>query len=93
MELIYLLSSLLTGGVCSGRLKKGLFGAGTTRKGGSFVRTQLEKRGLRCGSGQKKRGGGGFTAIHTYMTYSYTYASAPRPPGATPGCISNTVMS
>ena len=36
--------------------KKGVFGAGTTRKGGSYVRTQLEKGVL--GAGQVKRGGG-----------------------------------
>ena len=44
-------------GVCSGRLKKGVFGAGTTQKGGSCVQAQLEKGVL--GVGQVKKEGGG----------------------------------
>ena len=37
MELIYLLSSLLTGGVCSGRLKKGGLQCGPNSKQGTNV--------------------------------------------------------
>ena len=35
--------------------------------GGSSVRAQLEKRGLRCGSGQKKVGGGGVLYRDTHL--------------------------
>ena len=61
-------------GVCSGRLKRG---------GGSLVRAQLEKGGLRCESNSKKgglrcgsgqKGGGGvFTAAHTYTEHICEY--------------------
>ena len=77
-------------GVCSGRLKKGVFGAGTTRKGGSYVRAQLEKGVLGAGPVQKRGGLPRYTPIgptHIHMRVP------PAPPGATPGCISNTVMS
>ena len=46
LELIYLLSSLLTGGVCSGRLKKGGLQCGPNSKKGVL------------GAGQVKKGGG-----------------------------------
>ena len=54
-------------GVCSGRLKKGVLGAGTARKRGVLGAGPTRKKGgLRCGSGQKK---GIFTAAHTYTEH------------------------
>ena len=42
-------------GVCSGRLKKGVLGAGTARKRGVLGAGPTRKKGgLRCGSGQKR---------------------------------------
>ena len=65
--------------------EKGFLCAGPTKKNGSLIGAdQVNKRG----------GGGFFTAIHTYRAYLYIYMRVPPPPpGATPGCISNTVRS
>ena len=64
-------------GVCSGRLKRGVLGAGTARKRGVLGAGPTRKKGgLRCGSGQKR---GVFTAAHTYTEHICEYP----PPGGT----------
>ena len=58
-------------GVCSGRLKRGVLGAGTARKRGVLGAGPTRKKGgLRCGSGQKR---GVFTAAHTYTEHICEY--------------------
>ena len=58
-------------GVCSGRLKRGVLGAGTARKRGVLGAGLTRKKGgLRCGSGQKR---GVFTAAHTYTEHICEY--------------------
>ena len=68
-------------GVCSGRLKKGVLGAGTARKRGVLGAGQIRKKGgLRCGSGPKR---GVFTAAHTYTEHICEYPPPP-PRGLSP---------
>ena len=58
-------------GVYSGRLKRGVLGAGTARKRGVLGAGQTRKKGgLRCGSGPKR---GVFTAAHTYTEHICEY--------------------
>ena len=66
-------------GVCSGRLKRGVLGAGKARKRGVLGAGQtLKKGGLRCGSGPKR---GVFTAAHTYTEHICEYPPPPPPRG------------
>ena len=62
--LYFYLSTWLIGGVCFGRLEKGVLGAGPTRR----------KGGLRCGSG--KNGG----SLPWHVPILNIYVSAPPPP-------------
>ena len=58
-------------GVFSGRLKRGVLGAGTARKRGVLGAGLTRKKGgLRCGSGKKR---GVFTAAHTYTEHICEY--------------------
>ena len=69
-------------GVYSGRLKKGVLGAGTARKRGVLCAGPTRKKGV-LGAGQVKKGV--FTAAHTYTEHICEYP--PPPPGGVRTCV------